>query len=198
MGIGIIQFTLTANDGSTEVIRLNNVLFLPTSAKNLISTSKWSEDRGDNCGVMSRQIYSTFVWDDDSKQKIIPHPSNCKIPLMNVNENLDVFAVFLSSHEHQILDKDSLLHMDRIEEDPVLMNKAINDQGTKPKGDTLFHKGDTVKVIISGDTKVCIVVQHFRSGSDLLHYKVMPHNMKYIIVQDPKDISAFEAGQADF
>ena len=110
---------------------------------------------------------------------------------MNVNENLDAFAAFLSSHEHQFLDKDNLLHMDPIEEDPALMTKTLHDQSIKPKENTLFHKGDTVKVNISGDTKVCIIVQHFKTGSDLLRYNVRLLNMTDIIVADPKDISAF-------
>ena len=42
LGIFTIQFIIADEEGGVEVIRLYNVLYLPTAAKNLISTSKWA------------------------------------------------------------------------------------------------------------------------------------------------------------
>ena len=54
LGIGIIKFTIIDNTNKVYVIELENVIYLPESAKNLISTSQWSRERGDNCGTLPR------------------------------------------------------------------------------------------------------------------------------------------------
>ena len=44
-GIGTIQFTIIDDDNVKHVIQLEDVIYLPESAKNLISTSKWADDK---------------------------------------------------------------------------------------------------------------------------------------------------------
>ena len=56
-----MKFTITADDSSVVLITLENVLYLPESAKNIISTSKWSEDMDDNCAMFSREKYTIFT-----------------------------------------------------------------------------------------------------------------------------------------
>ena len=53
-GIGTIRFMITSKTGENEEIVLHNVIYLPESPKNLISISRWSRDRGDDCGILSR------------------------------------------------------------------------------------------------------------------------------------------------
>ena len=93
-GIGTIMFTITDDDGIKHKITLEDVIYLPESAKNLISTSKWSSDKHDNCGILSRGKFSIFMWDNDNNKKHIVHPPDCQIPLMPVNEADDAFVLF--------------------------------------------------------------------------------------------------------
>ena len=49
-GIGTIECVLKGDGGMKQKIKLENVIYLPESAKNLISTTEWSHDKGDDCG----------------------------------------------------------------------------------------------------------------------------------------------------
>ena len=60
-GIGNIKFILLDNDGRKHVVTLKNVIYLPECAKNLISISQWSEERGDNAGILTRGVFSYFM-----------------------------------------------------------------------------------------------------------------------------------------
>ena len=70
---------ITDNDKKVHTINLENVIYLPSACKNLISISKWSDDKKDNCAIMSRANHSIFLWDHDSKSKLIEHPPTCKM-----------------------------------------------------------------------------------------------------------------------
>ena len=117
---------------------------------------------------------------------------------MNVNENIDAFASFLSSHEHQFLDEDNLLHVDPIEEDPALISKTVHNEDFNPKNNTPFHKGDTVEFNTFCGTKIYIVMNYFKTALDLLCYKMRTLRMEDIIVVDPKDITAFKPNYSYF
>ena len=84
-GIGSIKFTTTDESDIKHKIVLDDVIYLPESAKNLIFTSKWDLDKDDTCGVLSRGKFSIFMWDDDTKKKHIIHSPEYNIPLMPVN-----------------------------------------------------------------------------------------------------------------
>ena len=109
---------------------------------------------------------------------------------MSVNEDVDTdpFAEFLSSYELLMLDKDHLLNQESIEDDPALMY----DNDPKDRIESImefpFHKGDTVKVQLSDNIKVCIVGNSFKTGSGLQRYKVRPLNMNEWIVVKPEDM----------
>ena len=60
-GIGAVQFTIKYEAGIQHTITLENVIYLPSAAKNLISPSQWSRDKQDNCGVLSRKKYAIFM-----------------------------------------------------------------------------------------------------------------------------------------
>lgn len=100
-GIGTIRFIIADDDGRKHTIILNDVIYLPELANNLISTSKWSDDKDNNCGIPSQRRYSIFMWDHDSKQKHITHPPNYQIPPMPVNRFNEVFVLFNSTHSSQ-------------------------------------------------------------------------------------------------
>ena len=96
-GIGTVEFTLLDDKKEEHNIRLDNVIYLPVAAKNLISISQWTKDRKDNCGVISRGDCSMFLWDHDQCTKLIPHCPQCPIPMMPVNESEDLMALLASS-----------------------------------------------------------------------------------------------------
>ena len=85
-GIGIIEFMLTNNKGFKQKIKLKNVIYLPESAKHLISTTQWAQNRKDNSGILSCGTYSTFMRNNDANKKHIPRPPHFPIPLIPVNE----------------------------------------------------------------------------------------------------------------
>ena len=108
-GMGTVVFDVIDDQGIRNKITLERVIYLPSSSKNLISISQWSNDKGDDCGVISRGEYSLFMWDHDSKQKFIPHNPECKIPIMQVNEGDGKFTSFLSTIDDKLMDKVCLL-----------------------------------------------------------------------------------------
>ena len=85
-GIGTIKMTIKDSRREDHNIILDNVYFVPEAPKNLISISQWSRDQADDCAIISRGKYSTFMWGGDKFQKSIPHSPECSIPLMLVNE----------------------------------------------------------------------------------------------------------------
>ena len=101
VGMGTIRFRIK---DESEEITLHNIIYLPDCPKNLISITRWSEDRGDNCGVFSRGKYSIFLWNNDRSKKVIYHPPDYPIPLMSVNEGeIDQYhAFFLDLSEEQL------------------------------------------------------------------------------------------------
>ena len=64
-GIGTVRFRISDAEEEEHEITLENVLYLPNTSKNLISISQWSEDREDDCGIMTRGEHSLFLWDHD-------------------------------------------------------------------------------------------------------------------------------------
>jgi len=97
-GIGTIAFTLTDSKDQKHHIEIENVIYLPSAAKNLVSVSQWSADKQDDAGVSSKQQYSIFSWGNEEYSKFIPHQPDCLIPLMAVNESEDIFATFVDTH----------------------------------------------------------------------------------------------------
>ena len=183
-----------------KMATLDNVLYLTSSAKNLISISKWSEDKGDDCGVFTRQHYSIFYWDNDNKSKKILHYPSCKIPLMTVNEreeSNDPFAAFMSSHEHQFLDKDHII-TESPDEEPEMMDARMPDWGDmSPPSDYLYQKGDTVKASIKGENKVCIVDDIFTTGTGAQRYRVRVLNQGDTYVLFDKELSDIRPDPSD-
>ena len=55
--IGIINFAITDKEGNGTEILLKNFIYLPESPKNLISVSRWSRDKRDDCGILSRVVF---------------------------------------------------------------------------------------------------------------------------------------------
>eukprot|EP00957_Ditylum_brightwellii_P180988 13788176-Ditylum_brightwellii.AAC.1 len=55
MGIGTVVFQITDSTLEVKTIELENVLYIPSISKNLISISQWSTKRKDDCGILSRE-----------------------------------------------------------------------------------------------------------------------------------------------
>eukprot|EP00957_Ditylum_brightwellii_P208433 15357415-Ditylum_brightwellii.AAC.1 len=85
-GFRTVVFQLTDSMVGVHQIELENVLYIPDAPKNLMSIAQWSEERKDNCGILSQGTYSIFMWKEDAYQKLVLHPISCKIPMMQVNE----------------------------------------------------------------------------------------------------------------
>ena len=100
---------LTDDKDVRQKIQLKNVIYLPESAKNLISTTQWSKEKGDDCGILSRGSYSTFFWNNDENKKQILHSPTCPIPLMLVNEGDEAFILYLQQHSSSYPDNTLLL-----------------------------------------------------------------------------------------
>ena len=100
-GIGSIRFSMIDSNNIKHIVDLDNVIYLPEAAKNLISTSQWSREKHDNCGILSRGTYSIFLWGNDKFSKVISHHPGCEIPLMTVNEQDDAFALFTEGHANK-------------------------------------------------------------------------------------------------
>ena len=64
-GIVTIELRITDSKGKKHVIRIDKVIHLPSSAKNMISVSQWSVDKQDDAGVMSKQRLSIFNWGNE-------------------------------------------------------------------------------------------------------------------------------------
>ena len=56
-----IKFHITDEEGKSTEIILKNDIYLPKPPKNLISISKWSRDKGDDCMIMAWWEYSIFL-----------------------------------------------------------------------------------------------------------------------------------------
>ena len=105
-GIGVISFRIKDDEGKHHDITLNDVIFLPDSRKNLISTSRWGREKDDGCNITSHQTFSVFQWDHNSKRKHIFHKPNCPIPIMTVNDDDAAMVMFMEKHKHRFVDHD--------------------------------------------------------------------------------------------
>eukprot|EP00957_Ditylum_brightwellii_P043223 3275593-Ditylum_brightwellii.AAC.3 len=105
-GIGTIVFQIADSMGRDSTIELENVLYIPDAPNNLIFITQWSEERQDNCGILSRGTYSIFMWKKDALHKLISHPISCKIPMMPVNEvESNEMQEFLDENKHCLHDQ---------------------------------------------------------------------------------------------
>ena len=175
------------------------MIYLPSSSKNLISISQWSNDKGDDCGVISRGEYSLFMWDHDSKQKFIPHNPECKIPLMPVNEGDSKFTSFLSTIDNKLMDKVCLLQDGVVQcydvtaqaRDPDKQSGDLDQQLIQhnvQQGDnqlityettpSIVPVGSIVRINDGLTTNLSIVIKDFVNESGITIYEVRTLNGK--------------------
>ena len=107
--IDTIRFVLTDNKGFKHTSQLDNVIYLPESANNLISVSKWPDDKGDDCVIINRGRFSIFLGNQESNRKYIHHPPDFKILLMLVNEGNDEYVLFNMTHHDYYPDNQILI-----------------------------------------------------------------------------------------
>ena len=204
-GIGTVQFTVTDDEGKRHSVKLRNVIYLPESAKNLISISQWSKDMNDDCGIISRGTYSTFMWDNDKYKKQIQHPPTCPIPLMAVNEDDAAFVLHTSTYLANFPDNDILLpdgapqQMDlstvsRTEGDTNLdkQSKKVPSNSTMrriPNGATVWHATPTKR-------QIAIVIRH-HSDANTNQYTIRPLNSKICQTVDAADVTGIAPAPAD-
>ena len=153
-GIGNIKFKLKDDDGKSHSINLNNIIYLPSAPKKLISISQWAEDKGDDCCVTSREHYSIFMWGSDRFKKTIIHSPHCKIPLMLGNKIVDEMDLLASANEREVMGNARC--------------RSIVSDSDKQSDDSDLSKerkiqvGNTVYYNINGKPKVSIVTEAYR------------------------------------
>ena len=176
-GVGTIRFIITDDDGNKHTITLHDVIYLPASSKNLISTSKWAADKQDDCGVLSRERYSIFMWDNDSKCKHIEHPPNCRIPLMQVNEADDAFILFNTTHASTFPDNQLLMPngvYPQVDDDAALLPISPQDTNTDQQ---------------SAAVPLCQDIEHIPIGSTIWHSKNTRRRVAIVTKYSPSDHS---------
>ena len=207
-GIGTVQFTITDEDGIQHTICLNNVIYLPSAAKNLISTSQWSREKQDDCGVLSRQTYSIFMWEHDSLRKLIDHEPGCAIPLMPVNEQNDAFLLFSDKHASKFIDQSTLLPLQSDDVDDAAVCTSDKDANTnKQFVDATFTKcattsstlvaGDIVKATINNLPTIAIIDKQYTIADGSHRYKVRPLNSSTTVTLTANDIMAIRPDPTD-
>ena len=133
---------------------------------------------------MSRADHSCFLWDNDSKPKLIEHPPTCKIPLMPVNENRDNVQAFFNKCTN-VIDNSPLLPNGILpntftiqeQEEPQDGGNTDPDQqpGDVPSSNTEVRthlEGSTVRSIIDGNPRISIVTKAFRTTVGHKRYKI--------------------------
>eukprot|EP00957_Ditylum_brightwellii_P189863 14454058-Ditylum_brightwellii.AAC.1 len=108
-GIGTIVFSITDSKGASHEITLENALYVPDAPKNLISVTKWTEDRKVNCGIFTRGAYSILMWEKDELQKLVPHPVQYRIPMLQACEGDDSSKIFYEKYKAYLHDQVCLL-----------------------------------------------------------------------------------------
>ena len=206
-GIGTVQFTITDEDGIAHTITLSNVIYLSSAAKNLISTSQWSRDRHDDCGVLSREKYSIFMWEHDSLRKLIDHEPGCAIPLMPVNKDKDAFLLFADKHAHSFIDNDNpiLLLSDGSSDSSSLTpegvantdQQPVNASSAKCKTPPLFMAGDIIRATTADATFIAIIDKQFVIADRSTRYKCRPLNSKHTLTLTQDNIAAIRPDPAD-
>ena len=177
-GLGSINITVRNSEGIDENITLHNVIYLPQASKSLISISKWAHDNKDDCGIFSRETFSIFLWNNDTSQRLVPHPPNCKIPVLPVNEGgPDDYSSFLSTHSPTFCDNISFLarSTDSSALDPEILKENIPPRNASPNAlaqqttakDSAFPPGTTVKYNHSSTNKLCQIISSVQDANDL-------------------------------
>ena len=207
-GIGTIQFTIKDEHNIAHKIELHNVIYLSSAAKNLISTSQWSRDRQDDCGVLSREKYSIFMWEHDSLRKLIDHEPGCAIPLMPVNEDNDPFLLFAAQHAASFIDDNSptLLCTEGsgppsalIPAEDISMNQQFRDIPSDKCEDNhpLFMAGDIVRASINNQSSIVLIDKQYTIADGTTRYKCRPLNSTNTITLTANDIVAIRPEPAD-
>eukprot|EP00957_Ditylum_brightwellii_P208950 15359638-Ditylum_brightwellii.AAC.1 len=100
LGIGIKGFAITDCKETSHKIILEIVLYVPEAPKNLITVTKWTEDRKENNGILTRRTYSISMCERDKFQKLAPHSVQCRIPMLQTNEgDAGAYQRFYDQHK---------------------------------------------------------------------------------------------------
>ena len=197
-GLGSVRFKLKDDEGNQHNILLENVIYLPTATKNLLSIAQWSATNRDNCSVTSHGTQSVFRWNNDNNAKTIHHPPGCPIPLMAVNENDDHFALFIEMHSDKFLDKDAEYTHPIPSTAAPSVNKQFIEDSCEGGGSQLnLDEGDTVRTQLNGKTIICTIAKLFRTANGSIRAKVRPLNSDHTLVIDPKRIQRISPDPSD-
>ena len=198
-GIGTVRFDVKDDDGKVHEITLHNVLYLPDASKNLISISQWSEEKQDNCGIISRGDHSLFMWDHDQNTKSILHRDSCKIPLMRVNENKSGAMAFFES----VIDRESLKNDPRIkinnshERRNAEVDQQSSEAPSSPREEHTFSEGITVRSEIDGVTRTSIILEVMKGNGKDTRCKIRHINEKKEYIVPLADLKSIETEPAD-
>ena len=194
LGVGDVRFQLKDDDGVQHNITLQNTIFLPNAAKNLISITQWSADNDDDCGVMSRGGHTVFKWNNDKHTKTIFHPPGCPIPLMSVNESDDPFALFVDRHKDKFIDDDRVYH------DTILTSDKQSDSEGYDVLDTTttpLTNGSTVRAFINGKKIICTLIKTMKLSNGENRVQVRPLNSEKKFTLQPDTITTIRPDPSD-
>ena len=104
--------------------------------------------KNNNCGVLSRDKNSIFMWDDDTEQKIIVQSPDCSIPLILVSEDDKKIVLFNSVHSSQFR------HGDPLMPDGILISPDPGANNVDQQSIEILSQGFTDSIIPIGST-VC-------------------------------------------
>ena len=173
-GIGTIRFHIMDTKGHDHLVVLDNVIYLPGAAKNLISVSQWAKDKADNAGIMSRGTFSRFLWENDEHEAIIDHPPDCPIPLMSVTTpGENQFSAFLASQSASLIDNEALSYINPDLDRATAVDQQSTNVPSVSNLDNLFKPGTTVRSFLNGVSRVSIITHAFRSATtNIPKYKI--------------------------
>ena len=178
-GIGTIKFRIIDDKKTAHEITLSGVIYLPEAVKNLISIAKWSEEKNDDCGVLTRGNSSIFFWGHNLYTKTIIHHPSCPIPLMPVQPLSDPFALYLSRYDSQFIDPTEKVntYLTSARGAPLADKQSSpGDTANTEKQPATLQPGDTVKAIVNGQSQLCTITKTYRLPNNDQRFQVRSLN----------------------
>ena len=198
-GIATIRFHVMDTKGHDHLIVLDNVIYLPGAAKNLISISQWAKDKGDNAEIMSRGTFSYFMWNDDAHEVAIDHPPDCPIPLMSLTTpGENQFSAFLTSQSASMIDDGNISITNSALNRDTVADQQSAEVSSASNLSKLLEPGTTVRSFLNGVSRVSIVTHAFRSiATNIPKYKIRHLNESSEIEVDDEALTEISPEPAD-
>ena len=171
----------------------------------MISITKWSDEKKDDCSVITRGRYSIFTWGNDAYSKRIDYSPLCPIPLMQVNDNNKVFTLFLDKFKTQFIDAAADDQLTRHEHNgknsthDVTFDDKQSTEGNVASAATSRNitKGDVVKTTHDGSPQIAIITDVLRLPNKQIRYRIRKMNETEEKVAKQDDIQLLSPDPGD-